>query len=301
MNDSQIENLLRKAPRLRAPDGLRDQVKADISLARVRTNGAPQSVPLWRRWLPALAFGVVLLGCLIALAVQTSQLLELRRENGSLRAAVANLDQLREENAELQRLRAAAQDTARRQQEHEDLLRLRAEVTQLRTQTAELAALHAENKRLQVEQSAAVARAGETTEEDPFRAAKEKAERIQCVNSMKQIVLAARIWANDHQDVLPGDFLTMSNELSTPKVLVCPADKSHKVASNWQEFSSGNASYEMLSPSATETDPQVVYARCPIHNSVGLVDGSVQMTNPKVFRVEKVDGKFKLVVRPQAE
>jgi hypothetical protein len=296
MNDAQIENLLRKTPRLRAPDGLRERLQSDISLPRVRTNGTPHVEAFWRRWVPALSFGVLLLGCLIALAMQTSQLLELRRENELLRAGVTNLDQLREDNAEVQRLRGTAPDQARLQQEHEDLLRLRAEATQLRAQTGEMAALRAENKRLQAEQGAAAARAGAATEDDPFAAASEKAMRIQCVNYLKNIGLAARVWANDQGDVLPGDFLTMSNELSTAKILICPADKAHNIAKNWQEFNASNASYELLSPGATVTDVQVLYARCPIHNNVLLVDGSVQQIDAKRFRIEKIDGKFKLKV-----
>ena len=109
-----------------------------------------------------------------------------------------------------------------------------------------------------------------------------------------QIGLAARIWAADHQDVLPSDFATMSNELSTPKLLICPSDTARKPAANWQEFNAGSASYQILSPGAPETDPEVVYVRCPIHNNVGLVDGSVQQINSPVH-VEKLDGKFKLV------
>src|SRR5262249_38079051 len=204
MNDSQIENLLRKAPHTRAPAGLRERLQADISLPKARVNRTPQITPFWRRWVPALSFGLVLLGCLIALAVQTSQLLDQRRENESLRAAIANLDQLREDNAELQRLRGTEKDQARLQQEHDDLLRLRGEVAQLRTQTADLVALRAEHKRLQAEQSAASAQAGVATEQDPFAEAKEKADRIQCVNNLKQIGLAARVWAVDHPEVVPS-------------------------------------------------------------------------------------------------
>lgn len=293
---------MRKAPRLRAPDGLRARLKADISVPTADLDRAPQTAPLWRRWFPALSFGVLLLGGFIVLAVQMSQFLELRRENESLRAATANLDQLRQENAELQRLRGIAPETARLQNEHEQLVKLRAEVAQLRAQTQELAALRAENQRLQAERVAAAANTGAVAEDDPFAAAKEQAERVSCVNNLKQIGLAARIWANDHGDVLPGDFLTMSNELSTPKILVCPGDKAQQPAKNWSEFNASSASHELLSPGATVTDPQVVYARCLIHNNVLLVDGSVQMIDAKRFRVEKVDGKFKLkVVIPPEE
>src|ERR1700722_10323271 len=70
------------------------------------------------------------------------------------------------------------------------------------------------------------------------------AMRITCVNNLKEMSLAARIWEGDHQDHYPmtvsntnggameqaslgnvaAVFEVMSNELSTPKILVCPAD-----------------------------------------------------------------------------
>jgi competence protein ComGC len=79
----------------------------------------------------------------------------------------------------------------------------------------------------------------------PFlTATKRKSSRIGCVQNLKQIGLAYRIWAGDNNDLFPmgvsvtnggsmeavrmGDvaitFQVMSNELSTPKILVCRGD-----------------------------------------------------------------------------
>jgi hypothetical protein len=181
----------------------------------------------------------------------------------------------------------------RLQKDHDNLLRLRAEVAQLRAQVQELGALRVENQRLQAEHSAAAAKAGAATEEDPIAVAHEKAKRAQCVNNLKQIGLAARVWANDHQEVHPADFLTMSNELSTPKILVCPSDSARKAAETWQNFNNANLSYEMVSPGAPTTERDVVYVRCPFHNNVCMVDGSVQMIGP-AWKVVTVDGKVKI-------
>jgi len=82
--------------------------------------------------------------------------------------------------------------------------------------------------------------------------AKQRAQRISCTNSLKQVGLAFRIWAGDNNDRYPmtvstaqggysefmgvtsgavpnvrgvhGVFQVMSNELNTPKVLMCPSD-----------------------------------------------------------------------------
>ena len=82
-------------------------------------------------------------------------------------------------------------------------------------------------------------------------AAKKKAQKISCVNNIKQVGLAFRIWGGDNQDKYPQAtsyssggasenvrhgvtaagklnpiqvFMVMSNELSTPKVTYCPSE-----------------------------------------------------------------------------
>src|SRR5207237_5032963 len=126
---------------------------------------------------------------------------------------------------------------------------------------------------------------------DPFGPAKTRSQRIRCISNIKQIDLAARLWAVDNGDILPSDFLTMSNELNTPKILTCPSDTNRPVALNWSGFGPANVSYELLSPGVSEVDQSVVYVRCPIHNNVGLVDGSAHMLGPNVKLIQK-NGKW---------
>jgi len=107
-----------------------------------------------------------------------------------------------------------------------------------------------------------------------------KAPRINCVNNLKQISLAFRLWEGDHNDIYPMRFLTnsggvplfadatngfhyfqvMSNELSTPKILICPADTKRKAAANFTNgFDNSHISY-FVGLDADETMPQTFLA-----------------------------------------
>jgi hypothetical protein len=113
--------------------------------------------------------------------------------------------------------------------------------------------------------------------------AKDKAQRINCISNLKQIALGARIYSTDNKDTFPPDFLTMSNELNSPKILVCPSDTKHTRATNWADFDPRkNLTYEYLRPGIAESNAmgEVIF-RCPIHNNLGLGDGSVQQGRPR--------------------
>jgi prepilin-type processing-associated H-X9-DG protein len=100
-----------------------------------------------------------------------------------------------------------------------------------------------------------------------------KAPRIKCVNNLKNVGLAFRIYATDNNDRFPweisnpplapdikyladpSDYIRgLSNELSTPKIVVCPEDKREE-ATNWIQFSRTNLSY-WVCPDASEEFPQ---------------------------------------------
>lgn len=82
--------------------------------------------------------------------------------------------------------------------------------------------------------------------------------RISCRNQFKSVSLAMRMFSNDHKDQFPwqitGDalgaatstvshfFALASNEVCTPKILVCPADNRIRVAS-FERFGDSNLSY----------------------------------------------------------
>ena len=96
-------------------------------------------------------------------------------------------------------------------------------------------------------------------------AAKRKAQRISCVNNLKEVGLAFKIWEGDNNDRFPQAvpsaqggsqefisqnntvapkaaqgltnlFAVMSNELSTPKIISCPSDSLYNQATNFAQL-----------------------------------------------------------------
>jgi hypothetical protein len=120
----------------------------------------------------------------------------------------------------------------------------------------------------------------------PLNEAREKAASIACVNNMKQIGLAIRIWENDHDEIFPPNLNSVSNELNTVKVLCCPSDTaSQKVAQQlaalpdrgWSRWPLNGGSYDVfLSPEVNSTEPTAIITRCRFHGHEGFADGSVQ-------------------------
>jgi hypothetical protein len=275
MNTDQIEKWLRNPPALKTPEGLLERLTADIRLPRPEVGDVSWSAqtPWFKRWMPALSFIIIFLGCIVAIAVQTDMIAGLKQENEKIRMEQGNLEGLRAANAEFQRLHNENQELDRLRKDNLELNRLREEVAQLQSQIQDAAGLRAENARLKALIAANPAAADSGV--DFFDGAKAKAERTMCVSHLKQIGLAARIWGNDHHDVYPTNFISMTNEMRTWKILQCPSDKSHSVT-NWAEVAAGNISYVMDAPGIIENYPQVIFVECPIHHNICLVDGSVQ-------------------------
>src|SRR5438876_2727273 len=287
MNDERIEQLLRKAPRSPAPAGLLETLRRDITLPRrmeVRPMNPTGATPFIWRWFPTVSFAAIFLACIAAIAVQTNQITGLKQENATLQTSAHSLEQLRRDNTEYQRLKAAHEELERLRRDSAELQQLRSEVMQLRAQTQEIDKLRAENQQLAlaVQQPRPANANGDffARNDDALEKARAKAESIACINNLKQIGLAARIWATDNNDVFPPGFLSMANELSTPKVLICPSDKARTATSDWRQFSTANVSYEYLNPNGTDNEPQVVLARCPVHGHVCTSDGAVHQISP---------------------
>jgi hypothetical protein len=107
-----------------------------------------------------------------------------------------------------------------------------------------------------------------------------RAPRIQCVNNLKQLGLAYRIWEGDHGDKLPMElsqtnsgtmefidgpnafrqFQVLSNELGTPRILFCPAETDrHRFMGTSFNINNSNLSY-FAGVDASETNVQMILA-----------------------------------------
>jgi prepilin-type N-terminal cleavage/methylation domain-containing protein len=154
--------------------------------------------------------------------------------------------------------------------------------------------------------------------------AKAKAARINCVSNIKQVGLGMRIYASDNQERFPwtvptpdgtapngltvsvaDNYICASNEINSPKVLVCNSDTQRTRRTTWDSViaNKANSISYFLCEDADETKPQTILsgdrnytggdtwtsltvtapADCgwgaDIHNkagNLGLADGSAQ-------------------------
>jgi prepilin-type processing-associated H-X9-DG protein len=111
-----------------------------------------------------------------------------------------------------------------------------------------------------------------------FAASSSPRMRIHCISDLKQNALAFKMWAGDNGDKYPmqvsvtnggamelavagdvvGIFRVMSNELSTPKILVCPQDTSRHYATNFTtDFNNQKISY-FVGLDAEKKYPQMI-------------------------------------------
>jgi prepilin-type N-terminal cleavage/methylation domain-containing protein/prepilin-type processing-associated H-X9-DG protein len=95
-----------------------------------------------------------------------------------------------------------------------------------------------------------------------FAKARARTDRFKCMNNLKEIGLGFHLFANDHQGRLPMEisfrdggtlefvpggnafkhFQALSNEIVTPKLLICPVD-SRIAAKDWSKVRNAQVSY----------------------------------------------------------
>jgi hypothetical protein len=123
-----------------------------------------------------------------------------------------------------------------------------------------------------------------------------------CINNLKQIGIAIRSFAINNDGQFPFNlstnsggtlelcsrgsdgfdsntaihFQVASNELSTPRILVCPKDRSKKPATSFSLLTADNVTYRLRTdPNITEKGLKQVLAVCPIDGNTLYSDGSV--------------------------
>lgn len=129
-----------------------------------------------------------------------------------------------------------------------------------------------------------------------------KARSPDCINNLKQIGIAIRSFANDNEGRFPFNlstnsggtlelcrrgsdgfdsnmavhFQVASNELSTPRILVFPKDRSKKSATTFSLLTADSVTYRLRTgTNITEQGPKQVLAVCPMDGNKLYTDGSV--------------------------
>ena len=179
------------------------------------------------------AVAVALLALVTVVGWQQSRTKRLRAEVDALREQVEKAATLEEGNRRLtEQLQASPE---RSQADLSELLRLRGQSARMRQTEQENARLRAERDAQAAEAAQLQARLVRVTQDlaraesaladaaklspEELQQVKDEALSVQCVNSLKQIVLAAGKWAKDHNNTFPPDFISMKDLMVTPKIL----------------------------------------------------------------------------------
>jgi prepilin-type processing-associated H-X9-DG protein len=126
-----------------------------------------------------------------------------------------------------------------------------------------------------------------------------RSSHVNCANNLKQVALAFRVWALDKNDHLPMQvstneggtmelitgpnafmhFVVMSNELSSPRILLCPNDQQRTAATNFLDgVSNSNISY-FVGVDAVETNATMFLSGDRnITNGLRLRNGLLELT-----------------------
>ena len=132
-------------------------------------------------------------------------------------------------------------------------------------------------------------------------------QRNNCQNNLRQVGLAFKVWALEHNDHFPfnvstnaggtlelcamgrdgydtnaiAHFRVIANELGTPSLLVCPNDSNKRPAADFSNLQPENITYQLRTGTNVDSEnPQEVLAVCPVHGNQLYCDGNVRKGAP---------------------
>lgn len=128
-------------------------------------------------------------------------------------------------------------------------------------------------------------------------------QRTDCQRNLRELGLAFKVWALDHNDQYPfnvstnsggtlelcavgpdgfdrnatAHFRIISNELSSPSFLLCPKDHSKRLVADFTALGEPNVTYRLRTGTNVNSDnPQEILAVCPIDGNQLFCDGNVR-------------------------
>jgi hypothetical protein len=303
MSNNQIENILRRAPQPRPPGTLAQRLKAQALNApravALTPNIARGTGSFLSRWWAALAPAAVSLACAAGLIVQHLEITKLK--NADVQAPEQITPSPTSQVNSSGPSPTATPPHPGTSQSQQELSRLRGAAAQLRAEVSRLEKIRGDNEKARAQLASGAAGVFTADEVAALELARDRAWRIQCVNNLKQIALAVKVWSLDNNSMTPPNMLSMSNELGSFKILVCPADTGRQAANDSGSFSQANCSYDYTGASSSvDAEPNRILLRCPLHGNIALFDGSVQSSIGKEHPdwIIKLDGKYYFRAQP---
>ena len=280
--ENPLEDHLRNAPTPKPPVDLETRLIAE---ARTQINNRPARQESGSRvtspwyslsWLPRIAFLVALASGSLYLIGQSGRYPSREAVDQALREATDERERLAVEREHQVNLRGRLDYLRQLKTRQSELERLEQERAQLIVMVDEITELSQENQSLQ-EQLNRYAMGSNLLTEDPLGDAREKAREIQCINNLKQLGLAYRIALNDK--LSPDGLIDLLPYVgSSPQIVCCPSDETRQPDqyANSADITPADIGYLWELQDPEDTTHNTVLTRCPIHQTVGLWDGSVQ-------------------------
>lgn len=287
-----LETTLRSAPAPVPPADLVAKLRSGIPqvskrpLVEVRTS-------FWHRWWPVMVPGSAFVALAAVVVIQDN---ELRREDHNSAHAIVPTVSTNSLSTQGTRTDTEASEGRGTNSPQAGLERLRLRVSELEARLADARSAVGDPRQLEAELKSMWDGLPEDLRQ--VYQAKRRADSIRCVNNMKQLGLAVRIYATDFGDDFPPDLKSILPYNNSSKTFLCPDDigkpnlSEDELKAMTIEQVTSYSSYEFLAPGPGkfETDPQRVMFRCPFHGHVALCDGSVQMIQPLSEQVAQTPG-----------